>query len=64
MRKAKRRYGSCENCTYYTYDEEYECYVCDVNMDEDEYSRLLSDKEYQCPYWRDGNEYAVVKKQM
>ncbi len=64
MRKAKRRYGSCESCTYYTYDEEYECYVCDVNMDEDEYSRLMSEKEYQCPYWRDGNEYAVVKKQM
>ncbi|MEE1312320.1 MAG: DUF6472 family protein [Lachnospiraceae bacterium] len=60
----KKQYGGCETCTYYTYDEEYECYVCDVNMDEDEYCRLLSNKEYQCPYWRDGNEYAVVKKQM
>ena len=30
--------GSCETCTYYTYDEEYESYMCDVNMDEDEYT--------------------------
>lgn len=35
--------GSCETCTYYTYDEEYESYMCDVNMDEDEYMRLISD---------------------
>ena len=27
---------SCESCTYYIYDEDYESYVCDKNMDEDE----------------------------
>ena len=31
---------SCESCTYYIYDEDYESYVCDKNMDEDEYIRL------------------------
>ena len=28
---------SCESCTYYIYDEDYESYVSDKNMDEDEY---------------------------
>ena len=37
MAKSTQR-GSCETCTYYTYDEEYESYMCDVNMDEDEMS--------------------------
>ena len=30
--------NSCESCTYYTYDEDYESYMCDINMDEDEYA--------------------------
>ena len=55
---------SCESCTYYIYDEDYESYVCDKNMDEDEYMRLISDQQYQCPYYRNGDEYMVVRKQM
>lgn len=56
--------GNCEMCAFYNYDEEYECYFCDINMDEDEYMRLLSDDHYECPYYRNGDEYAVVRKQM
>ncbi len=56
--------NSCTSCTYYVYDEEYERYVCDVNMDEDEYIRLMSDRHYECPYYRCGDEYKVVRKQM
>ncbi len=56
--------GSCESCTYYSYDEEYDCYVCDVDMDEDEYVRFLSDSHYVCPYYRNGDEYKIVRKQM
>ena len=40
MKKGKVR-GSCETCTFYIYDEEYEAYLCDMNMDEenqDEYA--------------------------
>ena len=55
--------NSCESCTYYTYDEDYESYMCDINMDEDEYMRLISDQHYQCPYYRNGDEYMVVRKQ-
>ena len=32
---SKESRTSCETCTYYIYDEEYECYLCDKNMDED-----------------------------
>lgn len=55
---------SCESCTYYIYDEDYESYVCDKNMDEYEYIRLMTDRHFQCPFYRNGDEYAVVRKQM
>ena len=55
---------SSESCTYYIYDEDYERYVCDKNMDEDEYIRLMTDRHFQCPFYRNGDEYAVVRKQM
>ena len=55
---------SCETCTYYIYDKEYECYVCDKNMDEDDYTRLMTNQHYQCPYYRNGDDYLVVRKQM
>ena len=55
---------SCESCTYYIYDEDYESYVCDKNMDEDEYIRLMTDRHFQCPFYRNGDVYAVVRKQM
>ena len=55
---------SCESCTYYIYDEDYESYVCDKNMDEDEYIRLMTDRHFQCPFYRNGDEYAVVRKLM
>lgn len=55
---------SCESCTYYIYDDDYESYVCDKNMDEDEYIRLMTDRYFQCPFYRNGDEYAVVRKQM
>ena len=39
---SKESRTSCETCTYYIYDEEYECYLCDKNMDEDDYIRLMT----------------------
>ena len=50
MAKTTQR-GSCETCTYYTYDEEYEM-------------RLISDQHYQCPYYRNGDDYRIVRHQM
>lgn len=56
--------GSCESCMNYEYDEEYECYTCEVNLDEDEMILFLQDKFKSCPYYRRGDEYAIVRKQM
>lgn len=60
----KTAQSSCDSCMYYEYDEEYECYVCGVNLDEDEMARFLEDKFYNCPYYRLGDEYLVVRRQM
>lgn len=55
---------NCDSCINYEYDEEYEDYICEVNMDEDEAVRFASDQSYSCPYFRQGDEYSIVKKQM
>ena len=60
----KKTATSCDTCAYLIYDEEYEDYICDVNMDEDEYGRLTSDSHYICPYYKNGDEYSVVRHQM
>lgn len=60
---SKESRTSCETCTYYIYDEEYECYLCDKNMDEDDYIRLMTNQHYQCPYYRNGDDYLVVRNQ-
>lgn len=54
----------CETCANYCYDEEYEEYLCDVNMDEDEYVRIMANRREVCPFYRNGDEYRVVRKQM
>lgn len=56
--------SQCDTCAYYTYDEEDESYSCDINLDEDDYVRLVTDSSYKCPYYRNGDEYAVVRHQM
>lgn len=55
---------SCELCANYVYDEDCEYYVCDINLDEDEMVRFMTDTYYDCPYFRNGDEYMVVRKQM
>ena len=58
------RKGSCESCLYYHYDEEYECYVCGMNLDEDEMYHFISDTYYDCPHYRLGDEYSIVRRQI
>ena len=54
----------CSQCAFLVYDEDYEEYVCDARMDEDDYSRLSQSGYKQCPYYRNGDEYLVVRSQM
>ena len=55
---------SCECCSNYQYNEDYECYECEVNLDEDDMVRFLSDSFYHCPYFQLADEYKIVRKQM
>ena len=55
------------NGTYnnnYVYDEDYECYTCEMDLDEDEMAKFLADEWKDCPYYQPGDEYLVVRKQM
>jgi len=63
-RGKKTQAGSCESCAFYTYDEEYEYYVCEADLDEDEMSAFLRGTEFSCPFYQPGDEYRVVRKQM
>lgn len=55
---------NCEYCANYVYDEDDESYYCDVNLDEDEYYRFMNSNYKECPYFRNGDEYLVVRHQM
>ncbi len=56
--------SSCDSCVNYVFDEEYECYACLVNLDEDEMYKFMSNSNFNCPYYRLDDEYAVVRHQM
>lgn len=60
----EKKQGTCEMCMYYEYDEDYECYACQMNLDEDEMARFIMNKVSSCPYFRFGDEYMIVRKQM
>lgn len=55
---------NCECCGNYIYDEDYDCYVCDMNLDEDEMARFLTGTFDGCPYFQYNDEYRIVRKQM
>ena len=61
---AKKSAASCETCVFYDYDEDWDTYTCQVNLDEDEMYRFLSGTQQACPYFRMDDEYAVVRHQM
>ena len=56
--------GICDTCAYFIFDEDYEEYVCDAAMDEDDFVRLRENGFRGCPYYRDGDEYKVVRSQL
>lgn len=55
---------NCDFCAYNEYDEADESYYCSVNMDEDDMARFLSSNYKECPYYKSGDEYQVVRHQM
>ncbi|MBR1863508.1 MAG: hypothetical protein IJ806_05430 [Ruminococcus sp.] len=63
MGKNKNKSGACESCVNYVFDDEEECYMCMVSLDEDEMYRFYNEPHYACPYYKLDDEYAVVRKQ-
>ena len=60
----KKQITSCESCVFYDYDEEYETYVCTVNLDQDEMESFVAGRTRSCPYYRFYDEYKSVHKQI
>jgi len=65
-REVKRMPGniSCDTCAYYYYDEDYDGYICDMDIDEDDFVKLMQGNYKDCPYYTNGDEYRVVRHQM
>ena len=61
---AREAYMDCDTCLYYEYDEEFDDYYCSMDMDEDDFARIMQDPHNRCPFWRDGDEYKTVRRQM
>ncbi len=55
--------SNCETCVNYVFDDDYECYVCLVNLDEDEMGCFIRGTAYECHYYQLDDEYAIVRKQ-
>lgn len=55
--------SNCESCEHYDYDEEWDEYVCKIDLDEDEMTRFLSGNCRSCPYYKFYDEYKSVQKQ-
>lgn len=56
--------NKCEHCANYEYDEEYECYVCTKDLDEDEMEQFMEKRYSECPYYDPDDEYKIVRHQM
>ena len=53
----------CNECVFLVYDEEFDEYVCDVAMDEDDYYRLSQNQFRSCPYYQNADDYLLARKQ-
>lgn len=55
--------SNCEFCANYAYDEEMDCYYCQINLDEDEMARFMQQSIDNCHYFQLYDEYKIVQKQ-
>ena len=55
--------SECDTCWYFDYDEEYDEYCCIMDLDEDEVYRILSSNNQRCPYYRQGDDYTLARRQ-
>ena len=53
----------CDTCARLEYDDEMQEYYCTANMDEDDMYRITQSHQQSCPFYLNGDDYALVKKQ-
>ena len=63
MSEQKKPVSNCEYCSNLVYDDELGEYICEANLDEDDVYRLFSNREFNCPYFRDDDDYKLARKQ-
>lgn len=61
--KSSQTGGSCDFCVHYEYDDEMACYVCEMNLDEDEMVMFLQHRNDACPYFRFSDDYKLAGRQ-
>ena len=61
--KSSKTGGSCDFCAHYEYDDEMACYVCEMNLDEDEMVMFLQHRNDACPYFRFSDDYKLAGRQ-
>ena len=55
--------SNCDDCMNYIYDEETDCYICLVDLDQDEMEHFLNYATSHCPYFRFCDDYSLARKQ-
>lgn len=53
----------CDDCMYYIYDEDMDCYICLIDLDQDEMEDFLSYATDHCPYYKFMDDYVLARKQ-
>ena len=53
----------CDTCWYYDYDQEEDEYYCMMELDEDELYRAFVQPQGRCPYYRQGDDYTLARRQ-
>ena len=59
----KEKITNCDSCENFVFDAEIGCEVCMVELDEDEYLKYMASSFDECPYYRQYDEYKMVRRQ-
>ena len=62
-KKKNKMKSNCDDCMNYIYDEETDCYICLVDLDQDEMEHFLNYATSHCPYFRFCDDYTLARKQ-
>ena len=57
-------YPECEDCVYNSWDEDAGDSFCTAAVDEDDLARMSYRKSSRCHFYKGGDEYMIVRKQI